>query len=249
MYEQLSALDLSPAERAAYETLIVSGPMPPPALAKAAGLTRVNGYAALRGLSEKGLAEEKDINKKKVYTPAPPTKLHELAQKKLEQTKSQIEAVESLIPSLMNHYSLVSEQPGITHYEGLDGIIKIYEDSLRTPKHSESMVMRSIYDSKDVWPYLEKYLKRRAKLGVKNRTLSPPTDYRSGQNDKELLRESRFLPAAKFSLTTEISIYGDKVSLIAMKKGLIGTVIQNKDVADTFRLIFNLLWDQASERP
>jgi hypothetical protein len=149
----------------------------------------------------------------------------------------------------MNHYSLVSEQPGITHYEGLDGIIKIYEDSLRTPKHSESMVMRSIYDSKDVWPYLEKYLKRRAKLGVKNRTLSPPTDYRSGQNDKELLRESRFLPAAKFSLTTEISIYGDKVSLIAMKKGLIGTVIQNKDVADTFRLIFNLLWDQASERP
>ncbi len=246
MYDQLLASDLSPAERTAYEALITHGPMAPPQLAKVGSLTRVNGYAALRGLAQKGLAKEKVVNKKQVYLPEPPTKLTELARQKAEAAKAGLDSIEAIIPSLMNHFNLVSEQPGITHYEGLDGIIKIYEDSLRNPKHTESMVMRSVYDSKEVWPYLEKYLRRRAKLGIKNRTLSPPIDYRSGAQDKELLRQSRFLPKDKFSLPTEISIYGDKVSLVSMKKDLVGTVIQNQDVAQTFRIIFELLWSNAS---
>ena len=249
MFNQLQALDLSPAERTAYETLITHGSMSPPQLARAATLTRVNGYAALRGLTQKGLAKEIDVNKKRVYVPEPPTKLQELARTKAEAAKSNLDAIEAIIPSLMNSFALVSEQPGVTQYEGLEGIIKIYEDSLRNPKHTESMVMRSIYDSKEVWPYLEKYLKRRAELGIRNRTLSPPVDYRSGAQDKELLRESRFLPKDKFSLPSEISIYGDKVSLVSMRKGLIGTVIQSKDVAETFRILFELLWAQGSEQP
>lgn len=245
MYDQLQALDLSPAERTAYETLVAHGSMAPPQLARAANLTRVNGYAALRGLAQKGLAKEKDVNKKRVYAPEPPTKLQELARQKSEQARANLESIEGLIPSLMNQFNLISEQPGISHYEGLEGIIQIYEDSLRSPKHEESLVLRSIYDSQEVWPYLDKYLKRRAKLGIKNRTISPPFDYRTGKHDKELLRKSRFLPKEKFSIPTEIAIYGDKVSLVSMKRGLVGTVIQNKDVAQTLRLTFELLWSQA----
>lgn len=246
MFNQLQTLELSPAERAAYEALLNHGPLSPPQLANLSGLTRVNGYAALRGLAHKGLAKEKVINKKQVYSAAPPTKLQELARQRTESARLDQESIEAIIPTLMNQYALVSEQPGITHYEGLDGIVKIYEDSLRSPKYAESVVMRSIYDSKELWPYLEKYLKRRAGLGIKNRTLSPPSDYRSGTKDAMLLRESRFLPLSNFSLPTEIAIYGDKISLVSMRKQLIGTVVQSKDVADTFRIIFELLWSQAT---
>src|SRR3990167_8712801 len=153
MYDQLLNIDLSPAERTAYEALIANGPMAPPQLAKAVGLTRVNAYAALRGLSQKELAREKEINKKQMYFPEPPTKLRELAQHRTEQAMANLESVEAIIPSLMNQYALVSEQPGISHYEGLDGIKKIYEDSLRPPHHDESLVLRSIYDSKEIEPY------------------------------------------------------------------------------------------------
>jgi sugar-specific transcriptional regulator TrmB len=249
MFNQLQALDLSPAERTAYETLINHGQMTPPQLAATAKLTRVNSYAALRGLAAKDLATEQVVNKKLVYAPEPPTRLAELARAKAEQVQASKQAIESLVPSLMNQFNLIGDRPGITHYEGLEGIIAIYEDSLRNPKNSESMVMRSIYDSKETWPYLEKYLKRRAKLGIKNRTLSPPTDYRSGKKDEKLLRQSRFLPKDKFSLPTEVSIYGDKVSLVSMKNQLVGTVIQNQDVANTFRMIFELLWAQAKTQP
>lgn len=246
MYDQLLTLDLSPAERTAYESLLVIGPMAPPLLAKESGLTRVNAYAALKGLSLKGLAKEKDVNKKQVYYPEPPTKLAELAKAKEEQARANLEAVESLIPTLMNQFTLISEKPGISHYEGLEGIKKIYDDSLRNPDHLESMVLRSVYDSNDIQPYIMKYLKRRADIGIRNRTISPPFDYRTGKDDKELLRESRFLPKSSFSIPTEISIYGDKVSLVSLRKDLIGTVIQSKDVAQTFTMIFDLLWDKAS---
>ena len=248
MYDQLLTLDLSPAERTAYETLITHGAMAPPQLAKAAQLTRVNAYAALRGLAQKGLAKEKDVNKKRVYSPEPPTKLQQLARQKAEQAKAGLDSIEAIIPSLMNQYALVSGQPGISHYEGLDGIKQIYEDSLRPPHYEESLVMRSIYDSNEIQPYILKYIKRRAKLGIRNRTLSPPVDYRTGVHDKELLRQSRFLTKDRFSIPTEISIYGDKVSLVSLRKDLIGTVIQSKDVAQTFRILFELLWASASEK-
>ncbi|HXY17914.1 MAG TPA: helix-turn-helix domain-containing protein [Candidatus Nitrosopolaris sp.] len=244
MFNQLQALDLSPAERTAYETLITHGPMAPPQLAKAANLTRVNSYAALRGLSQKELAAEKDVNKKRVYSPAPPTKLQELARQKTEVAKASQESIDAIIPTLMNQFALVSGQPGISHYESLDGIKQIYEDSLRPPHHQESLVLRSIYDSKEIEPYILKYIRRRAKLGIKNRMLTPYFD--TSLDDKALLRERRFLPKEKFSLPTEISIYGDKVSLVSLRKDLIGSVIQSKDVAQTFRILFELLWSQAS---
>lgn len=249
MINQIQTLDLSPAERIAYETLISHGAMTPPQLAKAGGLTRVNGYAALKGLAQKGLADEKDVNKKRVYSPTPPTKLQELARARTEQARSDMESIEAIIPSLMNQYALISDRPGISHYEGLEGIKEIYEASLRPPHHEESLVMRSIYDSEEIEPYILKYIKRRAKLGIRNRTLSPPFDYSTGLHDKELLRQSRFLPKSQFSLPTEISIYGDRVSLVSLRKDLIGTVIQSKDVAQTFTTLFELLWAQASAKP
>jgi sugar-specific transcriptional regulator TrmB len=247
MYDQLLTLGLSPAERTAYQTLITHGPMAPPQLAKAGGLTRVNGYAALRGLAQKGLAKEKAVNKRQVYLPEPPTKLQELAHQKAEAAKAGLESIEAIIPSLMNQFSLVSGQPGVSHYEGLDGIKQVYEDSLRRPHHDESLVLRSIYDSKEIEPYILSYIKRRAKLGIKNRMLTPYFD--TSLDDSALLRERRYLPKDKFSLPTEISIYGDKVSLVSLRKDLIGTVIQSKDVAQTFRILFELLWSQAKTNP
>lgn len=245
MFDQLQTLDLSPAERTAYETLLTQGAMSPPQLAQAARLTRVNGYAALRGLALKGLAKEKVINKKQVYIPEPPTKLQELARQKADNAKAGLVSIEAIIPTLMNQFTLVSGQPGVSHYEGLDGIQQIYEDSLRPPHHQESLVMRSIYDSREIEPYILSYIKRRAKLGIKNRMLTPYFD--TSLDDEKLLRQRRFLPKDMLSLPTEVSIYGDKVSLVSLRKDLIGTVIQSKDVAETFRIIFELLWSQASD--
>lgn len=247
MYDQLTTLDLSPGERAAYEALLTHGPMAPPELARAAGLSRVNGYAALRGLAKAGLAKDKIVNKKQIYSPAPPTKLAELARAKLEQARAQADSIEAIIPALMGHYSLVADQPGISHYEGLEGIKKVYDDTIRQPAPGEILVMRSVYDSGQIEDYVLKYVERRAKLGIKSRLLTP--DFKPHLKDEKLLRTRRYLDKKVFSLPTEIDIYGDKVALISLRKDMMATVIQSRDVAETFRIIYELLWQTASPAP
>lgn len=245
MINQLQALDLSPAERTAYETLISHGAMSPPQLAKAANLTRVNGYAALRGLAQKGLAKEKGVNKKKIYYPEPPTRLQELARFKVKEARAGVESIEALIPSLMNRYALISEQPGISHYDGIDGIKQVYEDTLRPPHPEEFLVLRSVYDYQQIDDYILKYIEKRAKLGIKSRLIGHK--FQGHLNDEKLLRQRRYYPRKDFQLPTEISIYGDKVALISLRKDLIATVIQSKDVAQTFKVIFELLWSGAKD--
>ena len=145
----------------------------------------------------------------------------------------------------MNQYALVSSQPGVSHYEGIEGIKKVYEDVLRPPYPEEVLVLRSIYDSEELEDFFQKYVERRAKLGIKSRTISPPGIRHPSLGEQELLRELRFFPRETFSLPTEISIYGDKVALVSLRKDLIASVIQGKDIAETFRILFEIVWKNA----
>lgn len=245
MNDKLSILDLSPAECTAYETLISAGPLTPPGLAKVAKLTRVNSYAALRGLAQKGLAQEKSIAKKHTYFAEPPTALRGLIRQKVEKSQADALAIESLIPAMMNQYNLAASKPGVSVYEGLDEIKKIYEDTLKLKPGQEVLVLRPIHNSQEIKPFIRNYIKRRAKIGIKNRTITPT--YRPDLDDKKLLRQRRYYPLDKFSLPAEVSIYGDKVALISLRKDLVGTIIQSRDISETFRTIYELLWSQAKK--
>lgn len=253
MHSQLATIGLSKSERTAYDALLSRGTLTPPELAKISGLTRVNSYAALNGLVQKGLVQRREVQNKLAYFLLPPTKLRELARRRRNEIQTNTESLEGIIPTLMNQYALVSGQPGISHYEGIEGIKKVYEATLRPPYPEEVLVLRSVYDStienKEVLDYLFKYVERRAKLGMKNRTISPQGIGHPSLDEEELLRSLRFLPRENFSIPAEISIFGDKVALISMRKDLIATVIQSEDVVQTLRILFELIWQSAQTNP
>ncbi len=64
---------------------------------------------------------------------------------------------------------------------------------------------------------------------------------------KKGLKERRFLPKEKFPFAGSVTIYGNKVSLISQKRTISGVIIENKEIADTLKTIFNLAWE-ASEK-
>jgi hypothetical protein len=45
-----------------------------------------------------------------------------------------------------------------------------------------------------------------------------------------------------FTLPAQIIVFGQKVAIISLKKSIIATLINNPDIADSFRQLFNLLW-------
>jgi hypothetical protein len=65
--------------------------------------------------------------------------------------------------------------------------------------------------------------------------------------DSQKLVERRIIQKTRFSLPAQILVWGDNVAIISMKKSKIITVIQNKDISNTFRIIFEYIWDSAEE--
>jgi hypothetical protein len=60
--------------------------------------------------------------------------------------------------------------------------------------------------------------------------------------DKSKLRESIWLPDDKIKITFDFLVYDDKVFIQSMKEGHWGLVIENQDMADSFKQMFDLLW-------
>jgi hypothetical protein len=65
------------------------------------------------------------------------------------------------------------------------------------------------------------------------------------KRDAQELRETRFVPA-KYNFKTANWIFGDKVALLSMQKEHpMGIVIEDKALADTFRMYVELMWENA----
>ena len=88
-------------------------------------------------------------------------------------------------------------------------------------------------------------MKRRTKIGIKTRIISPTkvsSDIKT--EDLGLNRIRKYIPESIFHLNTQVSIYNDQVAFIAFEKKLMGFVISSKDVAQTLRTIFEIVWNK-----
>lgn len=56
------------------------------------------------------------------------------------------------------------------------------------------------------------------------------------------MRESRFLPD-KFSFTSTVIMYDDKVAFITAKKSFFAVVVESEEIAHMMKQIFWTLWE------
>ena len=96
--------------------------------------------------------------------------------------------------------------------------------------------------------YWKEYYDERIKNNIHVRAITSDTvagkEYK--KRDLEELRETKLVPADQFPLAIEKNIVGDKVVFFSTANGLlVSTIIDNKEIADTERAIFELAWKQA----
>ena len=237
-------IGLNENEVIVYNLLLDYGEIAPPKISELTSINRQNAYAVIKSLLGKGLVEEIDRRKKLTYRPLHPEKLVQYAENRRKEAEIAEEALKTALPELSSLYHLSTNKPGITFFEGLDGVKKIYEDILKE-KPEELLVFRSPHDKEKLDQYLVGYMKRREKVGVKTRIISPTKiTAKIIEEDKNFSRTRKYIPENIFHLNTQISIYNDQVAFIAFEKKLMGFVISSKDVAQTLRTIFELVWDR-----
>jgi len=235
-------IGLNENEVIVYNLLLDYGEIAPPKISELTSINRQNAYAIINSLLRKGLVEEIDRRKKLTYRPLHPQKLVQYAENRRKEAEIAEEALKTALPELSSLYHLSTNKPGITFFEGLEGIKKIYEDILKE-KPEELLVFRSPHDKERLGQYLVGYMKRREKIGIKTRIISPNKITDAIQKeDISLNRTRKYLPEGKFHLNTQISIYNDQVAFIAFEKKLMGFVISSKDVAQTLKTVFELVW-------
>lgn len=239
----LKNLNLSENETIIYEILLNDGPSVVSVIAEKAKLGRVNTYVILRSLVKKELVFESNKKKKLAYAITSPKKLLEIAAEQKEKiNKTEVDLLK-MMPKLISHYKLANRKPGILFFEGIDGAKEIFNDVLKV-KPKEVLVFRSIYDSKKIDSFLDEYTKKRVELKIKTKIISPKKPSKELlEKDKKVLRQRIYVPEKIFTTNAQINIYNNRVAYINYVKNIQGIIIENADVAQTMKTVFDLVWN------
>src|SRR6266576_6612446 len=168
----LEQIGLNPTQAKAYLALISQGSLTPPQLSDKNQITRTNAYEVLKQLSELKLATTTGTGVKLTYRPENPANLENLMESRRNQVIVHETRLRSLMPQLMTYFYTYSEQPGVRFYLGKEGIIKVYEDMLRT--RQTIYFLRSTADDKFMGiEFYDRFRLERAKLGIETIALTP----------------------------------------------------------------------------
>ncbi|HVS78830.1 MAG TPA: helix-turn-helix domain-containing protein [Candidatus Saccharimonadales bacterium] len=235
----LQRLGLTNSQAKSYAELIKAGSLTPPQLAAKTKESRTAAYMALAKLEEIGLATKVGEAKKATYSPANPSALEKFIAAKRKEVSAAEDLYRASLPRLLTYYYSNRGEPGIRFYQGKEGLTKIYEDHLRTGQ--DVYFVRTMADEEYFGDVLYQYMNKRAKQNITAHGLAPytPGTYEYAQkNDKELKRDMAWFPPKAYTAPVEISIYGDKVSLISFGKEAIGTIIESPQIAQALRELF-----------
>lgn len=216
-------------------------------IAKKAQVERVNSYYILEQLKNKGLISQSWRDAKKVFIATHPNHLVSLAE-------HQLSTANDLQSELLSIYNTIDYKPRIQYFEGEQGLASILDDILVTclslpPEKREILEFISPDSAIEMMKNEQlKFVEDRIKNKIYLRWIAPDTEFsRTFLKDIEsAYRELRLVDPAKFPLTTEIDIYGDKMALFGSKEHPLGVIIEHKEMVETQRQIFELAWAGAS---
>jgi sugar-specific transcriptional regulator TrmB len=248
IHHSLKQLGLNDKEIRVFLEVFRMGEGSPSMIAKKTKLPRTTVFDTLTKLSKKGLLHRFKKFGQYTFTCEDEDVLMKFALKEQQRWMNNQVIVEKILPLLHNLRSPYSPAPTIRFYEGSVEVSAIYEDILKTGE--DILLYRSLFDHDDdqLSALLSQHIPKQVKKGIKVRALTPLTDSTAEhilEIDKKQLMERRVLDPKEFSLPAQIIVYGKKAAIITHKHHVFGTVIEDEDVVQTLKIIFELVWKQA----
>jgi sugar-specific transcriptional regulator TrmB len=228
--ESLENLGLEEKEVKIYLSLLKLNQATATKISEETRIERTLCYSIIQKLIDKGLVSYIIENNVKYFKPAPPQKL-------MQDLKEKEEELKQILPELINLTKFKQEKTKAEIYQGKEGIKIILRDLIDTkedyfvfgeegrfqetlPIESEQFMVK-IEEAK----IKEKVLVRKGKKIVKSKN-----------------SQFRYIPEDYLSPTSTV-IYGNKIAILIWSEPLLVVLIENKDVADSYRSYFKMLWE------
>ena len=213
------------------------GEAPVSLLAKKAGVKRPTAYAILESLKEKGLLNSYKSRGKLVFFAEDPR----LIERQLEERK---QAIHDVLPELLSLTNRLTKKPKIHFYEGDIGLEEIlrdvlnYADSELCSWYSESY---RLFDAEFIHKY---YIPKRLERHILSRSIMPDTPASRSiiaANVREL-RQTKLIDPKYYSLSIDVSLYGQSKMAVMSFKEKIGLLIESPEIFAGLKGIFETMW-------
>ena len=208
-------------------------------IAKKTGISRTYIYDTVEKLIQKGLVSYVIRNGKRYYRAASPKKI-------IDYLKDQEAKINIILPQLLALHKPLTKKPIIEVYDGPEGMKNIYTIMFRT-KPKNWCLLGSSGKAEEVvgHDFLDIMESRRSKLGINFKCLMNPTR-KARKRGKELskfpLTEVRYL-IQEYVSPVSTYLFGDYTSLMLwMKEKPLAVLIHDKDITNSFKEHFKLLW-------
>jgi len=248
MLTKLKEIGLSENEAKTYLAILGLGSATALEIASEARINRPTAYAQIESLKKIGLVTTKKKSGKTVFTAGSPEKLEFLLDKQRAEIDIRKVGLDRVMPELMAAFDLTEEKPIIRYFEGKDGLAKLHHEVLRC----KEKLVRNISPVDKVLPQIPNAVSgrplERARRGIRSRLIY--TSKRGPifkKTDKEYLRESKYIVPKDLDMKFDFLVFDDK-TVLGTPFGKVGCIIiQNKNIAESFKSLFDFIWNSIKE--
>ncbi|OGD32055.1 hypothetical protein A3C91_03970 [Candidatus Azambacteria bacterium RIFCSPHIGHO2_02_FULL_52_12] len=246
LLKKLIDFGLLDKEARAYLAILKLGLATANEAAKTAEINRSSAYVVLESLRKKGLVGISDDKKIRKYVAASPDTLLYAARAAAEKQEKIRMGIEAVVPELKALHKDIDRKPRVRVYEGKAGLIASLEDSL----DCQEKLMRVTSSAKRLAgllpDYLPEYVKQRVKKGIKSRGIHPADDMALQlMRDFPRFDDSVLIPEKEFKAPADMAIYDNKIAYISPKGGGFSIIIENKELAEVMKTVFDMAWAEA----
>jgi sugar-specific transcriptional regulator TrmB len=235
MIELLISLGFSEVEAKMYLANLSIGIAGVSILAKRAGMNRTSGYSVLAELKQKWYVKEYLRWNTKYFEATDPEDILDMFHKKIKK-------LDKALPEIKAMSQKYTESPKVRYYQWLEEVKQLYLKRLQD-NPSEIKIFKAWIEREKEKEKLKAFSKEVVKKTWARKVEIICNDLNSSEDDN--IRENtkrKILPKNDMYLPTSIKIYGNKVQFVSLKNHLFGVEIENQDIADSLRQMFDYIW-------
>jgi sugar-specific transcriptional regulator TrmB len=199
-------------------------------------------------LVKKGIVSTTLRSNVKYFTAESPERILSFLERKKQQVEDHIGVVSEQLPLFQQIVNPSISVPVVRSFTGVDGVISVYEDMLKSADHVSAVHDFADVDGELKKYILESYIPRRVKKRITCDIILPKNKQNKffSNMDKKDLRNIRYLSPKEVPFDTAIFCYSGKTAIISYKKdGQFGTIVDSPAFYSTMRGIFQVLWNKS----
>ncbi len=248
IHSALQKIGLSEKEAKIYLATLELGQASVQQIANKAKVNRVTAYPVLEALTKKGFVSTFEQDNKNYYIASEPESLKSIFNIKRKELEESEKYFDMLLPDLKLITNTKKDKPTIKFYEGKNGIlncfIEFYKNLDKKNKNNEKVrifynndLLKNFFNDEE----LKKFRKVRLKNKIQSKVMYKSKVPKQSTPDGNRVR----ITGKELIINCDISIYADKMMIATYGKKISAIMIQNKDIVESYKTMFDLAWDQA----